>query len=545
MTFQRKEIQIDEHPALFRDYLYNFEKVESFFSWNPHQNLRDALRSRLDNYGNRSSIVKILEDQNRRFSLSEASQKNLETLSRDNCLAVVTGQQAGIFGGPLYTVYKILTGIKLCEKMQSSYPDFSFIPVFWMEVGDNDYREINHIQLLDMTNQVKRLQLPDTPGDNRSVYLRSIPEEIDEIHDSFWEIFPSNDFRDPILNRLKDMFPRGKKFPQAFGEWIHEFFGEFGILVFDPTDPEVSGLAQPIFRKAVEQRASIMEEYQHVNTHLDQNGFHSQIQMEEKQTLLFYRGKGDERLRIDEDPDGRGFIFHTSDKPERLTSTELFDELKKHPEKFTPNVALRPVLQDSLLPTAIYVAGPGEISYAAQLKPLYRLMDVVPPVFYPRARISIVEKKIQKAIEKTELSYEEIFRERNKLADYWMKKHSEPEIIREINHAGSEIRETMERLRKKLNEFDPSLESGSEKTLEHMMDGLGRLKDKTQEAARRKKETEIRQIEKISENLFPEGHFQERFLNLLQYQVKYGPNFIKELYKTMEVELFKHQLIML
>ncbi|MBN2365846.1 MAG: bacillithiol biosynthesis cysteine-adding enzyme BshC [Calditrichaeota bacterium] len=543
MTFNTEIISVEEEPDLFSAYIYQFQRVKSLFSWDPSGNLNGALQARINAYSARPEMIQILKNQNSSYKLSESTIHNLEKLSQDNCLAVVTGQQAGLFSGPLYTIYKILTVIKLCSKLESEYSDFSFVPLFWMEVGDSDYREINHIHILDAANQLRRLKLPDTPEDFRSVYLRDLPAEINDIHKELREIFVPNDFRDNILNRVEEIFAPGKKIPQAFAEWIYELLGEFGVIVLNPTDPEFSSMARPVFKSALEGQSTIQHEFEQVNQELENGGFHSQIRMENNQTLLFYRGDNNARLRVDVDPPGRNYILRSPEKSVKISCDELFRQLDAHPEKFTPNVALRPLIQDWLLPTALYVGGPGEISYAAQLKPLYQLLKVAQPVFYPRVRLTLLEKKIQKALEKTGLNYQEIFRYRKKLVPFWIQHKSDQRVNHEIDSATFAIQNILDRLNQNVINIDPTLESAFEKTSEHIQDGINRLRERVTEAASRKMENEIRQVEKVSSNLFPEGIFQERMLNIVQYLVKYGPDFINELYKSLNVEQFDHQLI--
>ncbi len=367
MTFMKTSLTLPESPPLFADYLYAFPKVKDFFRWDPEQNREECFTERLRHYQFREEISKILLSQNRQWNASEKVIRDIEKFRDPKTIAVVTGQQVGLFGGPLYTIYKIGTAVKLAEEFNERYPSWHFVPLFWMEVGDSDYEEINHIHLIDAGNQLLRLSLSGSAEDHRSIYQRSIPKEIKDLHQQLIPLYPANEFRDAILKKAADSYSPGKKFPAAFAEWIHFVLGENGIPLICPADKTLARLAQPLFRKALEDGPRLLSLFSTVNRQLSGANYHAQIQLNENQTLLFYEAEDGSRSRID--LAGGDFVIRSPQRDRQISASELFTLLSKHPERFTPNVALRPLMQDWLLPTGVYVAGPAEISYAAQLKP--------------------------------------------------------------------------------------------------------------------------------------------------------------------------------
>jgi bacillithiol biosynthesis cysteine-adding enzyme BshC len=543
MSYHVSVLSLTETPQLFNDYLNNFSETAPFFSWNPGSGLPDCINARIRNYTLRNDLVKILKIQNRKWQASAKSLENLDKLSQPDALAVVTGQQAGLYGGPLYTAYKILTAVKMCNRLKTAHPEHSFIPVFWLEAGDNDFGEVNHFQVLDIANQLVRLELPLPPDDHRSVYRRTVSSRINDIHKKLQEIFPPNDFRDQVLNRLKNIYHEGENFAEAFARWVHAFFGEFGVVVINPSDPDIARLAKPIFHEALKGWTDILNAFTVVNRKLSDKGFHNQIQLDKKQTLLFFEDDQGSRSRIDGNKNS--FFVKSASAPQKYSRDDLMNIVEKEPYRFTPNVALRPVLQDWLLPTVVYVGGPSEISYAAQLKPVYDFLGVEEPVFRPRIRISMIEKKINKVVEKLQLNYQDIFQKRENLVREHVHAQSDKLLASVFEDTRQQLSRSMKKIAGQLRELDPTLQGTVDKTTDHLQETVRKLREKADEAMKHKMETEVNQIEKVLNNLFPQGIFQERILNLIQYQVKYGPQFLRELYNSVDVEQNQHQLVFL
>ncbi len=541
MEYINRSLKISENPPLFSDYLSDYEKVRSFFTWHPREDMESCIESRLHHYTQRDAISGILNRQNSRWNPSAATLENLEKLSQPHTVAIVTGQQAGLYGGPLYTVYKILSIIKFAQSLHQTFPLYNFVPIFWMEVGDHDYEEINHFQVLDGKNQLMSLNLPAEPLDFRSIYKRSIPPAIQQVEEGLIQAFYPNDFRDAVLGRMKEIYTSGKSFADAFARWVHFLFGELGIIVVDPTDSEFVRNAQPLFVKAGESWEEIQKIFQTVNRDLEEKGYHSQIQLDPGQVFFFYEGDNESRTRVEGSTDG--FQVLLPDESRKLSRKFIFDQIHEAPHRFTPNVALRPVMQDWLLPTVAYVAGPAEISYAAQLKPLYQYFGVIQPAFYPRIRVTIIEEKIKKTVEKLGLTIEQVFHNRTDIIHQLVRAESDKQIKAIFERTRKKIGKSLQEMNESLINIDRSLESNIVKSRENILDILEKLRHKTDEAFQRKMETEISQMNKILVNLFPQDNFQERVLNVLQYQVKYGPDFIRHLFRVIDVNDWNHQVI--
>ena len=543
MTFNKKSLSIAENPQLFSDYLYAFENLSSFFRWHPEKDLKICLEKRQQNYQLRKKIPEILVRQNRHFKNSAQLVQTLEKLKADNTMAIVTGQQVGLYGGPLYTIYKIITVLKLADHLAERYPEWQFVPLFWMEVGDSDYQEINHFYLINQLNELVRLGLPETPDNHQSIYHRKIPAEITQLREQLKKLFPDNDFRDAILDNVQESYAPGRSFHTAFAEWIQYLLADSGIPMIFPADQSLAELAQPIYQKTLQDWQIIQQHFSNTNRQLQQQKYHVQIQLDPGQTLLFYEADDGSRSRID--GENGNFLIRSPQVRQKISEEELFKKLSQQPERFTPNVALRPVIQDWLFPTVIYVAGPGEISYAAQLKPVYENLQIIPPVFYPRLRISLIESKIEKVVSKFKVDITEIFELREEWLEQKIQRQADTQFNKLFQDSGSIIKNEMIKLQESLSRLDPALDWSTQKTATNMLELLDKLRQKTDEAYWRKMNSDLSQLNKVLTNLFPGGNFQERTVNILQYIIKYGPEFIKKLYDSVDIHDRHHQLIFL
>ena len=533
--------KIDDKAALFNDYIYNFSRVKEFFQWDPGVEMIQCLDERRSGYQNRETVVKPLLDQNKRWNASQKSLDNIEKLADERTLAVVTGQQAGIFGGPLYTVYKIIHCLKLANYFKTIYKNYYFVPVFWMEVGDSDYQEINHVQYLSIQNELVRLSVPEKEGDKRSIYLRNIPDDINELLRNMENIFPQNEFRDKLIANLKHIYSPGKSFSNAFAEWLHHLFKDSGLIIIDPMDVEFAKLSRPLYTQAIEEHQKIQKSFQENSEQIKRTGYTPQVILSPQQTLLFYRLEDGSRVRLDFED--QKFTTHSGNSEESFSKDFILGEIENDPAKFTPNVLFRPLIQDWLLPTAAYIGGPGEISYAAQLKNLYIIFRVSAPYFIPRMRLTLIEEKIQKTIDKLGIDTEALFFASEKMIENHVDKHTDPRIKNLMTEIQENFSVKMDQLGKILIEADPTLESSIKKTSQNILDSLQRLENKATIAYERLIQTEINQIKKVLMNLQPNKFPQERVFNIYQYLFKYGPDLISSLYEVVNPETLDHQIV--
>jgi bacillithiol biosynthesis cysteine-adding enzyme BshC len=526
---------------LFLDFLYEFENVKNFYRHN-FRNKEDYLKIFKNiSESRRTDSLKlhsIIENQYSSGKPSELTARNIELLKDKKTLAVVTGQQLGLLGGPLYTFYKIITAIKLSNYLSERYDDFNFVPVFWLEGDDHDFEEVSYTGLINDNNEyVKIAYIDEIPEDDNkgSVGHLKLTENINLFFDELSKNLRKTEYTEKLIEQLKGFYSPGKTFKQAFRELLLNYFDEFGLVLFDPQDNEVKTALKPVFMKEVTDFRKHSEKLVHVSATLEEL-YHAQVKV--RPVNLFF--STDEGRYLIEPVENE---FRLKRKRKKFTQEELLNLIETDPSKFSPNVLLRPVCQDYILPTAFYVGGPGEISYFAQALNLYGFNNVEQPVLYPRSSATILEKNISSLTEKFGLGISDVFVDPDKLKTRIVESVSHNSINDIFTETSNQIEYSFDRLKERLFELDKTISDASTKYKQKIIHYVDELKDKAVDAQKKKHDTVIRQVDRISSNLFPNSSLQEREINFVMYANKYGPDFIKRLFEETEINKFEHQVI--
>jgi len=341
--------------ALVSDYFDNFEKVAEFYNGD--------YRSP-ENFLHRSSEIKkrdlpitklvpILKEQNQRFGCSLPTLEKVDWLLERRACAVVTGQQTGLFGGPLFTIYKTLSTIRLAERLSRTC-EGCYIPIFWLASDDHDFREVNHINILNKANEPLTIVYDGHPRESRLPVSRiQLTEAVQPVLDRLAKETHPSEFKDDVLHALSQAYQPGRAFSEAFAHWLMTLFKPFGLVIIDASDARVKALGKQLFEQEIRESSPSSRAALDVSKRLTDKGYHNQVQLQEGFLNLFY--VEDERNAVQFE-DGR-FLVRRSGR--KLTREELLAQLQAHPEFFSPNVLLRPLFQDVLLPTIAYVAGTG------------------------------------------------------------------------------------------------------------------------------------------------------------------------------------------
>lgn len=527
---------------LFLDYLYEFENVSEFYNgldYRDPETYYRVFKSQCDKVRpHRKKLAEILSEQYKDSTPAGITLKNIQLLSSPNTVAVVTGQQLGLFGGPLYTFYKIITAIKLCSHLRNIYTDYSFVPVFWMEGDDHDFREVAGVNVLDQSNEIEKLIYDDSlPSEiNRgSVGSITFGPGINDVIEKLERLLRDTDFKPKLVGLLGGFYKEGRTFKQSFRDLLFHFFDEFGLILFDPQDRHIKEILRDIFKKEINNFRNHTDELVKRSARLEEL-YHAQVKV--NPVNLFYS-----------DDDGRYLIepvddqFRLKGKRKRFTREELLDLIDTSPERFSSNVLLRPICQDYIFPTAFYVGGPAEISYFAQLIPLYGFYDIPQPIIYPRSSATILEKGLINVMEKYSLGLKDLFMDKKSLHEKVLKDISGDGTEMLFNKAVDAVNDSMERLQERLNEIDKTLNDSVVKTREKMQQGLEMLRNKTLAAEKKKHESTIRQLDKLSNILFPLHNLQEREFSFIYYAHKYGLDIIKQINNELTINKFEHQII--
>lgn len=533
---------IPKNHNLFLDYLYEFENVAEFYKYNfrDKEKYPDIFRNILKKKtSSEINISNLIEEQYKDLAeVSEKTRKNIKLLEMPKTLAVITGQQLGILSGPLYTIYKIITAIKLASQLNERFVDFNFVPVFWMESDDHDFNEVHKINILNNDNNIVTIKYKEDVSDDEiraSVGSLTFDESINDFVNQLEQSLRNTEFRDKIISKVKEIYQPGKTFKQSFRELIFWMFDEFGLIIFDPSADEIKKALKPIFLYEINNFRTHTQKLVSVSATLEEV-YHAQVKV--KPVNLFYHiDSGRHSIEpVDE-------IFKLKRKRKQFTKEEIITEINEHPERFSPNVLLRPITQDYLFPTAFYVAGPSEVSYFAQIHPLYEFFNIEPPIIYPRSSATLIEKSVVNFMEKYDLTMRDVFLGTDQLKEKILSSVAENNIDEIFENAVKNINLVFDDLKEKLFSVDKTISDSSTRYREKVLYAVNELKSKTEKAYESRFEVILRQISKLSNLLYPNENLQEREMNYFYFANKFGENFYKKLYDELSISEFEHQII--
>lgn len=533
---------IPRNQNLFLDYLYEFENVEEFYKHNfrNRESFTELFDKIIESRKNLTfNIHDLVKNQYNNLPLtSSRTQQNIELLKNPKTLAIVTGQQLGVIGGPLYTIYKIVTAIKLASHLSERYSGYNFVPVFWMEGDDHDFNEVHQISFPNKDNNLVTIKYKDDISDDEikpSIGKLKIDESISAFFNELDENLRDSDFKPELLSKLKSFYNEGKTFNESFRELLFWLFDEKGLIIFNPIDDEVKKVLKDIYLKEV------LNFREHTQVMVSRSAkleeiYHAQVKV--KPVNLFYQiDEGRHSVEPVED------IFKLKRKRKQFTKEEILDEINLHPERFSANVLLRPVCQDYLFPTALYVAGPSEISYFAQITPIYEFFGIECPIVYPRSSATIVEKAVSTFMDKYELELYDVFMGSESLKEKVLSILSDNKIDQVFEEINNQIELSFDTIKENLFAVDKTLADASLKYKERVFNSLNELKAKTNKAQEKKYETTLRQLEKLAILLYPKENLQERELSFVYFYSKYGREIINRIFESLEINQFEHQLI--
>lgn len=526
---------------LFLDYINEFDNVKNFYPKN-FRNDADFLKtfSELEKYDrpHQKEIANIIKKQYSDYSISKQTASNISSLGSKKTFAIVTGQQVSLFGGPMYTIFKTISTIKLSNLLNEKYSDYNFVPVFWMEADDHDFDEVASTSILDKENNYTTITYDDGLAEDTNrgsvgniVFNSNIKLALAELEKTLRD----NDFKSEIMSLLNECYNEGNTFKNSFKKLMFKLFDEYGLVIFDPQDSAVKNLLLPIFEKELNNFKT------HTTTNVLRSAeleevYHAQVKV--KPINLFYTDESGRHLI---EPTDDGFRF--KGKRKKLNEEELLNLLYFDPTAFSPNVLLRPICQDFLLPTAAYVGGPSEISYFAQVIPNYSFFDVVSPILFPRSSATILEARQLSIIDKYKLSVSDFTYDENILVEKVIKQISEFNFDELFTKSELDIKNSLNELKEKLLTVDESLSQPVEKSIGRIDQTLQILKDKSKSAEERKHQTVINQLQKVRNVVNPNNSLQERELNFIYFANKYGINIMKWIMGELKINKIQHQIL--
>jgi bacillithiol biosynthesis cysteine-adding enzyme BshC len=517
--------QLPHQPALFLAYLENFEKVKAFYAHPPSIEAVTQAAHKLDYASDRrAQVAAILGKQNAELGAGTETQANLERLA-NGALAVVSGQQVGLFGGPAYAVYKALTAIQIAEELTRDGLDA--VPVFWMATEDHDLEEVRHTSWFD-SGKLIRFELPD--GNEAETPVGRIPvgAEGERLAREAADLL-EKDGGDLLAQYLTESYKAEDTCGSAFGKLFTRLFAQQGLILMDPLDAGLHKVAAPLYQHALAERDVLNEKLLQRGKELERAGFDAQVKVTSKSTLLFRFENGARQVVT-----ASNEKFHAGEKG--WPREELTHLTHTEPEKFSPNALFRPVVQDYLLPTVAFIGGPAELSYIAQSEVVYQHLLGRMPVMLPRAGFTLIDVKASKLLRKYELSVEDVWAGSQDLRRKMEKQSVTGSLAKDFENDQKEIGRMLEKLGKKIEVLDPTLKGTVEKTKEGIEFHLDKLRRKAGAALDQKAGLLAAHEEHLESLLNPHKMLQERELCLLPFLARWGANGLSELQKLCSGE---------
>jgi len=504
------------------DYLSEKSKIESFYSYNPTiKGFKEAIEKRHFSDSNREILVEALQNQYQNDSIKLKGDSlvttNIDSLINSNTFSVTTGHQLCLFTGPLYFIYKIVSTVKLCKELSKQYPEQNFVPVYWMATEDHDFEEINHFKVGD-----KKFTWET---DQKGAVGRMKIGELKQVFDEFSNWLPelSNN-----ANELRQLFENAylkhSNLAAATRYLVHQLFKDSGVIIVDGDDKKLKTLFAPIAkRELIEQFSSEMVSEQ--SEKLAQN---YKIQVNPREINLFYLVDGLRERIVKENRS-----YSVNDTSITFTEDEILLELRDFPERFSPNVILRPVYQEAILPNLAYIGGGGELAYWFQLKTAFDAVSIPLPVLILRNSVAWLNSKQSKLLAQLEISNKQFFLKKEVLLKEWVKQNSSTDL--ELKAHKVKSGEFYSSLRSLAGELDASLNDHVAAIATKQSNALAKLSEKMIRAERRKSGEAKNKIDFLKDNLFPNNGLQERTLNFSEIYLLHGKEMINILYANFVV----------
>jgi bacillithiol synthase len=523
---------------LVGEYAFNYSKLNELYAGDPAKPgaWRDAI-ARVHDQPRDPSIAGIIATQQAARGAPAKAQEAAARLADPRAVVITTGQQAGVFGGPLFTLLKAITAIQLATKISRDH-NVPAVPVFWVDAEDHDWEEIRSCTVLDAEFQPKTITLPNVEGAGElPIAELTLDDRVNASINELLAALPTTDFTTELGASIRAAYRPRAKMAEAFSTWIETILGPHGLVVFESTDPAAKPLAAPVFIRELELPGRTAALATSAGDKLRARGHQPQVVPQPGSVSLFHLNGARQPIRRDGDQ------FFIGETPVTLQS--LLDEARTNPGRFSPNVLLRPLVQDTLFPTICYVSGPSELAYLGQLREVYEHFGVPMPLIYPRASATLVDGSAARFLNKHQVPFDALRSRDESALNQLLQSQLPPEIEESLKDADDTLRAALQRVIEAMPALDPTLVGAARTTMGKMEHDLKSLHGKVIQAAKRRDETLRRQFTRAQAQIFPLGHPQERTLTLVYFINRYGPGLVDTLLRTLPMELGRHWVVTL
>jgi len=531
--------RIPHTSRLFTDFLAGSPGTQPFYPRTPDFSNWLKEEAGLIRYDGdrRERVSAVLQRQNTALGSGKRTLENIARL-RDGAVAAVTGQQVGLFGGPLFSIFKALTAVKLSD--EASRAGVACVPVFWLATEDHDLAEVNHVDIPDASGKLVRLSTSAHAVEDAPVSSVVFGDEINSVVDSATQVLGDSD----AVRYLRDAYRSGESMGTAFGKFFARVFNEWGVILLDAADGELHQIAAPLFAAAIERAGELDEKLLARGKQLETSGYHQQVKVTPSSTSLFMYRNG-ARTPI------RRKVVNGNSEPEfvvgddKITRAELLKRITAKPQDFSPNVLLRPIVQDYLLPTLVYTGGSAEVAYFAQLGVVYEaLAGRITPIL-PRFSATIVEPKMTRLLDKYGIELPALFPGADALREQLAKQNLPPRLQQSFQDAETSLDRSLATIGGSLGSLDKTLVEAGRRSASKMKYQLNKLRSRAARSEVFRNELISRHADELSNALYPNKVLQEREVGGVYFLSRYGEDLLHDLYSTMHTDCHDHQVITL
>jgi bacillithiol biosynthesis cysteine-adding enzyme BshC len=536
--------RIPHQSKLFLDYLKDPLSLRSFYpeAVRFHHELAErAPRVLAAHRTDRDALCDALGALNTAWGAGRETLANVERLRSADAVAVVTGQQVGLFTGPLYTIYKALSAVKLAGCLTQRGTEA--VPVFWMATEDHDWDEVLSAEVIACDGRLATTSVPaEWHAEGEAVGGVRADERLEETIRHLFDLLPSSEFLPELEKLIRDSYQPGRGFGEAFARILTALVSRYGLVLLDPVDARLKRLSAPLYAEAARRAPEIAAALDLRSRELEASGYHAQVHTSTDAFPLFMHDADGARRALVRNAGGR---YALKGSEQEWTAEELAELAAREPERFSPNVTLRATVQDFLLPTIAYFGGAAEIAYFAQTAEVYRVLARPATPILHRASLTIVERRTGRTLERYGLKLEDFFAGLDAVIARVVEEHLGADVARSLDETDAAVARALDELRESLSSFDTTLGdalSTGRRKIEHQLEGLRTRFHRAQMARDR---AVLRQLERAANTLYPEKALQERHLNITSLIARHGRYTLEWLHDAIDIGTNEHQIIYL
>jgi bacillithiol biosynthesis cysteine-adding enzyme BshC len=518
------------------DYAFNFDRIAPLYSGDPSS--RHAWAETIARVRNapraHQAVADVIAAQQARRNAPPAARDAAARLANAATVAIVTGQQAGSFGGPLFTLLKAITALQLARRTSQDH-HADAVAIFWVDAEDHDWNEIASCTVLDAAYQPRTVTVPPPEGaGERPIGTLTLDASIEQTLDELAAALGETEFTATLMAGLRNAYKPGAGVSDAFATWLETILGPLGLIVFDAADRSAKPIAAGVFSRELHE-AGTASLAAAAGEELSKRGHQPQVVPNPDSLALFHVDGARRPIKR------QGDQFVAGDRT--FARDALVEEAKTSPDHFSPNVLLRPIVQDTLFPTICYVAGPSELAYLGQLRRVYESFGVPMPLIYPRATATLVDSATARFLAKYDVPLEALQPRDESGLNRLLESQIPQSVEAALKEAEDAMRATMTRVVEVLPSVDPTLAGAARTTLGKMEHDLRALQNKMIQAAKKRDETLRRQFARAQAQVFPLGHPQERTLGVVYFLNRYGPAVIDRLFEDLPLDMGQHWVV--